>query len=135
VTQNGKPLSLKSDQRGKVIFQRADGHGALAAGTLDSSGHFHLATGSSFEVAPGAYQVAISVSEPLPAQENAESSARLITPAKYSSATDSGLRVDVKPGENVFSFDLTAEPDESGSISPAAGPAVAQPKSAAHEKN
>jgi hypothetical protein len=94
-----------------------------------------LGTGSSFEVAPGEYKVAISVSEPLPAKENAESSARLITPVKYSSTTDSGLRADVKPGENVLSFDMTAESDEGGSISPAASPAAAEPKNAAHEKN
>lgn len=133
VTLDGKPLSVRSDQRGKVVFQRVDGHGALATGTLDSSGHFQLSTGSSFEVAAGEYQVAISVSEPLPMKENAESSAKLITPVKYSSTTDSGLRANVKSGENVFSFDLAVEQNGGGSLSPATSPASPDPKSASHE--
>jgi hypothetical protein len=135
VTLDGKLLSVRADQHGKVIFQRVDGHGALAAGTLDPSGHFHLATGSSFEVAPGEYQVAISVSEPLPMKENAESSAKLITPVRFSSTTDSGLRANVKSGENVFSFDLAVEQNEGGSTSPATSPASPEPKGAAQESN
>jgi hypothetical protein len=135
VTLGGKPLSLQSDQRGKVIFQRADGHGALAAGTLDPSGHFQLGTGSSFEVAPGDYKVAISVSEPLPVKENAEASAKLVTPIKYSSTTDSGLSANVKSGKNVFSFDMAVEPGEGGSPSTATSPAPAEPKSAPQKPN
>ncbi len=135
VTLGGKPLSLQSAQRGKVIFQRADGNGALAAGTLDSSGHFRLATGSSFEVAPGEYKVAISVSEPLPAKENAEASAKLITPVKYSSTTDSGLSATVRSGENVFTFDMAVETDEGSSPSSATSPASSEPKSAPPKPN
>jgi hypothetical protein len=131
VTLNGKPLLIQPAQSGKVIFQPVGGHGAIATGRLDSSGHFTLGTGSSFEVARGDYQVAISVSEPLPAKENAESSAKLVTPVKFSSATDSGLRATVTPGENVFEFDLAGEDTgqvgaEASSSAPVTGKDAAQ---------
>jgi hypothetical protein len=112
VTLDKAPLSVRPNQHGKVVFQPAAGHGAVAVGVLDSVGHFELSTGSSSEVAPGEYQVAISVSEPLPQQEGAERSAKFVTPIKYSSAADSGLKASVKPGENVVSFNLESSTSE-----------------------
>jgi hypothetical protein len=108
VTLDGKPLAIASDSRGTVVFQAVGGQGTVATGILDSSGHFQLAAGSSSEIPPGKYQVAVTVSQLLPKSDNAEQSAKLITPAKYSSVQDSGLQADVKPGENHLDFGLTA---------------------------
>jgi hypothetical protein len=126
VTLDKAPLSVQPNQHGKIVFQPAGGHGAVAVGVLDSAGHFELSTGSSNEVAPGEYEVAISVSEPLPQQENAERSAKLVTPIKYSSAADSGLEANVKPGENVFSFNLESRAGEANSSPPTSSAAPSE---------
>jgi hypothetical protein len=108
VTIDGKPLKLDSDTRGTVVFQPAGGQGAMATGVLDATGHFKLATGAVSDIAPGKYQVAISVVQLLPPSANAEQGGKRMTPAKYSSAIDSGLQADVVPGENNFKFDLSS---------------------------
>src|SRR5262245_32564979 len=112
VTLDGKPLAIGPDARGTVIFQPAGGQGSMATGLLDPTGHFELATGASTEIAPGKYQVAVSVARLLPPSEQAEQSAERITPARYASASDSGLAADVTPGENRVSFDLASGADE-----------------------
>jgi hypothetical protein len=109
VTLDGKPVSLKSDARGTVVFQPTGGKGTMATGVLDSTGHFTLATGAMPEVAPGKYQVAISIVELLPATDEGEQAGKRITPAKYASPIDSGLQAEVVPGVNKFQFDLTAD--------------------------
>lgn len=106
VTLDGKPAPVGSDSRGTVVFQPAGGQGSMATGVLDSKGHFALATGASPIVSPGKYQVAISVVELLPRTEQAERGGKRLTPAKYSSAIDSGLQAEVVPGPNEFKFDL-----------------------------
>jgi hypothetical protein len=111
VKLDGQPLTIASDARGTVVFQPDGGRGTMSTGVLDSTGHFSLATGSSLEVAPGMYYVTISVSQLLPKSDQEEQAARLITPAKYASASESGLKADVAPGENHFSFDLISNPD------------------------
>jgi hypothetical protein len=134
VTLDGKALSVRPEARGKVVFQPEGGRGTVSIGELDSAGHFQLSTGSSVEVAPGKYQVAISVVEALPKKENAEQSARLITPARYGSATDSGFHADVKNGEkNVFSFALVSETDEEETSSTGTSPASAATAPPSHD--
>jgi hypothetical protein len=71
-----------------------------------------LATGSSPEVARGKYFVTVSVAQLLPKAENGEQGAKLITPEKYASPRESGLEIDVKPGENQVTFDLVSSNDE-----------------------
>jgi hypothetical protein len=90
----------------------------MATGLLDSTGHFNLATGSSPEVAQGKYYVTVSVAQLLPKVENEEQGAMLITPAKYASPRDSGLAIDVKPGENRITFDLVSSTDDGNANSP-----------------
>ncbi len=108
VTIDGKPMTLASDTRGTIVFQPTGGQGATATGLLDATGHFKLATGSQSDIAPGKYQVAISVIQLLPPTEDSEQAGKRVTPAKYSSAIDSGLQANVVPGENQLKFDLSS---------------------------
>jgi hypothetical protein len=112
VTLDGMPLAISPDSRGTIAFQPVSGQGSTATGLLDSSGHFRLATGSSLEIAPGKYQVAISVVQLLPKSEGTEQGAKSITPAKYGSGGTSGLQVDVLPTANEFKFDMFSGADQ-----------------------
>jgi hypothetical protein len=139
VTLDGRPLSVASNARGTVVFQPVGGQGTMATGLIDAAGHFSLATGGSREVAPGKYQVAVSVVQLAPKLEDAEQGTELITPAKYASAHESDLEADVAPGEeNRLSFNLISNADgeslrppqspssvpESNDSQPAANPAA-----------
>lgn len=126
VKLDGQPLTIASDARGTVIFQPDGGRGTMSTGVLDSSGHFSLATGSSLEVAPGKYYVTVSVSQLLPKSDQEEQAARLITPAKYASAGESGLKANVVPGENHFSFDLMSDPNDEGARATNSSPDASQ---------
>jgi hypothetical protein len=119
VTFDGKPLSIAADSRGTVVFQPVSGQGTTPSGLLDSTGHYRLATGGSSEISPGEYNVAISVAQLLPPAEGAEQGAKRITPAKYASAGESGLKAKVLPGENRLSFDLASNADDHSSTSEA----------------
>jgi hypothetical protein len=112
ITLDGRPLSVPSDARGTVVFQPDGGRGTMATGLLDPVGHFDLATGSSREVAPGKYYVTVSVAQLTTKNEQEEQGTRLITPAKYVSASESGLAAEVQPGENELHFDLNSTADE-----------------------
>ena len=109
VTLDDRPLTLDTDSRGTVVFQQGNGQGAMATGVLDPSGHFTLSTGALPEVLPGKYQVTVSIVQLLPRTDQAPQTARLITPAKYGSAIDSGLQAEVAPGENEFQFNLVSD--------------------------
>jgi len=55
----------------------------------------------------GKYFVTVSVAQLLPkAGKTKKLGAKLITPEKYASPRDSGLEIDVKPGENRITLDL-----------------------------
>jgi hypothetical protein len=114
VTVDGKPFTLPSDARGTVVFQPDGGHGTMATGLLNSTGHFQLATGSSSEIAQGKYYVTVTVSQLLQKTESEEQGAKLITPARYSSPNDSGLTADVRAGENQITLNLDSKADDKG---------------------
>jgi hypothetical protein len=112
VTIDGKPISIASDARGNVVFHPVGGQGTMLTGLLDSSGHYRLATGSSSNVTPGRYRVAVSIVELLPKSEQSAQAAQRITPAKYASPNESGFEADVVPGENQLNFDLLSAEEE-----------------------
>jgi hypothetical protein len=134
ITLDGRPLAVPSDARGTVIFQPDGGRGTMATGLLDPTGHFHLATGSLPEVAQGKYYVTVSVSQLLPKAENEEQDAKLITPVKYSSARESGLAANVKPGENQLTFDLKSSVDDGSTKSPSSSSDASQPNDVSSQK-
>jgi hypothetical protein len=113
VTLDGRPLAVGSDTRGTVTFHPANGHGTMAIGLIDSTGHFDLATGGSRAVAPGKYDVSVSVVRLLPKVEDVEQGTELVTPAKYVTAHNSGLQAEVTAAtENQLSFDLDSNADD-----------------------
>jgi hypothetical protein len=126
ITLDGKAISIAPNERGTIIFQTVSRQGATATGLLDSQGRFKLGTGASSEVAPGKYQVAVSVVQLLPTTEGAEQGAKRITPAKYAAASESGLQADVTPGENEIDFNLVHDADENANPP---SPASASPRS------
>jgi hypothetical protein len=115
VTLDGRPLSIGDDSRGTIVFQPANGQGTVASGILNPTGHFKLTTGRSTEVAPGKYQVAVSVIQLLPEVKGTEQGGKRISPGKYATAGTSGLEKEVIPGPNVFEFDMVSSPDTSSS--------------------
>ena len=105
VTLDGKPLA-----KGNIAFY-SGGSAALATGSINSSGNYTLQTGTDKGLTPGNYQVTVVANDVVePAQEFASPIPKLITPAKYSSVSTSGLTAEVKPGSNTFNFDLVSTP-------------------------
>jgi hypothetical protein len=102
VTLDGTPLT-----KGMVTFHPTGG-GALAVGTIDSSGKFRLKTGSSTGLPPGEYLVTVVATEmPEGAAASAEEPMPVkITPEKYADKDKSGLKFTVKGGENDFPIEL-----------------------------
>lgn len=110
VTLDGRPLAIEKGMRGSVVFQSAASEGATLTGLIDAKGHYELASGGSVVVPPRAYWVTVSAMEFVPASEDhPQPSGRLITPAKYASATDSGFRIEVQPGPNKVNLAMTSD--------------------------
>lgn len=112
VTYKGQPVSL-----GTVAF-RNDEKGAVAAAKLDSSGVYQLRFGGDFNVPSGDYFVVVTppdVELPI-ASDIAKDPSKAQTPIvqpefpniprKYRNPLSSGLKFQVKPGENTFDIDL-----------------------------
>jgi hypothetical protein len=110
VTLDGKPLAIHKGMRGSVVFQPATSDGVTLTGLIDGDGRYELAAGGSLVVPARAYWVTVSAMEMMPAtDEQPQPTARLITPAKYASATDSGFRVEVMPGPNQVDLPMESE--------------------------
>lgn len=105
VTLDGKPLT-----KGNIAFY-GGGAAALATGSIDSSGNYTLLTGTDRGLTPGSYQVTIVANDIIePTNELTPLMPKLITPAKYSNASTSGLTAEVKAGSNTHNFDLQSKP-------------------------
>ena len=120
VTLDGQAACRCVRCTGNSYLSAAGGQGTMATGLLDSAGHFQLGDRRVRRiVAPGKYQVAVSVVQLLPKSEDdgaeAPSSLRRRSMRRRS---ESGLEADVVPGENEFSFDLVSNADNEGSRSP-----------------
>jgi hypothetical protein len=101
VTLNGKPVEVGQGMRGTVVFEPQSDSGSTFNGNIDSTGRFELAAGSSREVVPGVYRVSVSAIQILPPDaDHPEQRGERITPAKYASAADSGISIEIKPGAN-----------------------------------
>lgn len=131
VTLNGKPLSIVKGMRGTVVFQPTVANGTTLSGLIDSSGHYELATGGSHTVIPSSYWVTVSAMEIVPpSAAQPQSSGRLVTPAKYASATDSGFRIEVLPGANEVNLPLVSEAESSTVVEADPEPKVGEAESA-----
>ena len=93
VMLNGSPLTS-----GQVIFFTAE-TGSSGMAQVDESGHYEIRD----LAAPGEYTVTVTGQEPMPDGPPVPPSK---IPAKYESASTSGLTLSLKPGANTFDIDL-----------------------------
>lgn len=107
VTLDGKPIAGGPQMYGTVTFQSPDGSGAPAVGIIDDSGQYLLKAGTQGHLPPGDYLVSIAVKKiTLPTTPDSMPQALLVTHADYASASDSGLRASIRPGNNTLDFSL-----------------------------
>jgi uncharacterized protein YceK len=99
-----------TDRYGTVSFYRESGGGAPAIGIIDESGHYVLKTGSQDGIEPGTYLVGVAIKKVTPpASPGGLPQAKLISPAKYASVVQSGLKEVVKTGRNSIDFSLSSK--------------------------
>lgn len=113
VTLDGQPIASGSAMHGTVNFYPATGTGVPATGIIDEAGRYVLKSGSREGIQPGEYMVSIAVNKiTLPKTPSEMPQPTLITPKKYASVTESGLREEVTAGSNTFDFALSSLPDK-----------------------
>ena len=107
VTLNGEPIAGGPRMYGTVTFYPEGGNGAPAVGLIGEAGRYELQTGARSGLVPGPYLIGIAVKKiTMPTDPDEMPQPTLITPKKYASVTASGLREEVKPGNNTFDFAL-----------------------------
>jgi hypothetical protein len=110
VTLDGQPLAGGSGIRALVLFYPTEKAGSPATGSLDANGRYSLAIGSQGSVVPGTYVVTVSATQLIPSPNLGEApSGRAITPRHYSDPKQSEWKVEVKPGNNTFDFQLKSD--------------------------
>jgi hypothetical protein len=110
VTLDGQPIPRGSDVHGTVNFYPENGSGAAAAGMIDESGRYSLRSGSREGIAPGGYLVSVVVNRiTLPKTPAGMPQPTLLTPKRYASVTESGLRQEVTSGSNTIDLALTSD--------------------------
>ena len=111
VTLDGQPIVGGSGVHGSVNFYPANGSGVPAVGIIDASGRYKLMSGSRNGTEPGAYLVSIAMNIiTLPTKPSEMPQPTLITPKKYASMSESGLRAEIKAGSNTLDFDMSSKP-------------------------
>jgi hypothetical protein len=110
VTLDGAPISGGGEISGTVRYYLAEGGGAPAVGRIDGSGRYALKTGGQDGIQPGAYLVAVTVKKiKPPTTPGGMPRADFITPPRYASVTQSGLREMVQSGSNTINFELSSQ--------------------------
>jgi len=107
VRLDGKPLAEAG-----VVFQPI-GQGAVASGTTDAQGQFHLATGSQLGAAPGEYCVTVSKARVIGVDRDervAPTGVKVerVTPVEYADPATSPLKANVNRSTGTYNFDLTS---------------------------
>jgi hypothetical protein len=110
VSLDGQPVNGGPQMYGTVTFYSETGQGAPATAIIDESGRYSLKTGGRDGVEPGTYLVGIAVKKVEPAAvDSGMPKATLITPRRYASVAESGLRETVNLGDNTIDFSLTSK--------------------------
>lgn len=111
VTFNGEPIEGGPGMYGTVTFYPESGSGAPAVGFIGESGQYEVKTGARSGLEPGPYLIGIAVKKiTMPTNPDEMPRPTLITPKKYASVTESGLRENVEPGNNTIDFELFSKP-------------------------
>jgi hypothetical protein len=102
VTYKDRPVTT-----GDILFV-PDATGPTAMGKIDSQGSYELSTDGRRGAAPGSYKVMIVSMEDLAGKlpEERNPLPRLLLPEKYADLQKSGLKAEVKPGDNEINFPL-----------------------------
>ncbi len=103
VTFQGKPLA------GATVIFHAVSDGYVASGVTDKDAIVVLKTGRISGIKPGKYRVTISSVIKTPGGKNrpGPASAKSRLPLQYADRKTTPLTVEVKPGDNVFQFNLS----------------------------
>jgi hypothetical protein len=110
VTLDGKPVEASRERNGTVSFYRESGGGAPAIGIIDQSGRYTLKNGGAGGIEPGNYLVGVAIKELTQPTNGVDMpSVKLISPAKYSDVGQSGLKAEVKLGNNTFDIALQSK--------------------------
>jgi hypothetical protein len=110
ITLNGQPVIGSEQMYGTVSYYREGGGGAPAVAIIDSAGEYELRTGGQNGIEPGTYLVGIAIKKVTPsASPGGMPQAQLISPPRYASVSQSGLREVVEPGKNTIDFQLTSK--------------------------
>jgi hypothetical protein len=108
VTLDGKGVGP-----GVMVFVPESGHGGNpSTGAIQPDGSYFLKTNRDTGLAPGKYNVSVSVfDQPADVKpgERSMKEAKLVTPEKYVSAETSGLEYDVAPGNNTINIELKSK--------------------------
>jgi hypothetical protein len=106
VTLDGKPVGP-----GVVVFAQPGGGSYPAEGAIQPDGSYFLKTSREIGLAPGRYQVALTVLEDpeIAPGERSMTPSKRVTPEKYSSHETSGLEFDVAEGDNTINLELTSK--------------------------
>lgn len=104
VTLDGSPIGV-----GTIVYAPSSG-GKPATGSIESDGSYCVNTSREPGLAPGKYQVAVSIRE-MP--KNVKRSdhpppGKLLIPEKYEQAMTSGLQFEILPGANEIDIKLTS---------------------------
>lgn len=101
-------LDGKSIGPGVVVFAPVGVNANPATGTINANGDYSLLTSRTAGLAPGKYQVSVSVRE-MPANlqpGDRPPPGKLLIPEKFASSATSGLEFEVKPGSNRIDIPL-----------------------------
>ena len=110
VTIDGEPLT-----HGTVAFLAGSKTNAPAAtGAIQSDGSYCVQTGQSGKLISGEYAARVTASEPsIPDPEGGPPTpGALITPVRYADIRTSGLRYNIRSGENVIDIALVSDGPE-----------------------
>jgi hypothetical protein len=107
VKLDGAPLSVDGTKitSGAVSFHPV-GEGAVATGTIDSSGRYTLDTGIKEGIKPGDYIATVVATAPPP---DDKTPGQRVTPDKYGSKETSDKKVTVVAGNNDIPLELTTK--------------------------
>jgi hypothetical protein len=110
VTIDGQPVAGSEQLYGTVSFYREQGGGAPAIAIIDGSGQYNLRTGSQAGVEPGTYLVGIAIKKiTASTTPGGMPQAKLISPLRYASVSQSGFREVVAAGANQIDFELSSK--------------------------
>lgn len=109
VTLDGEPVAKTDTIRCQIALKPTAG-GPAATGSVDESGHFRVAVGSSPAVPPGEYAASVRVRKVTPAETpGGYAASDTLSAERFASSSTSGLVYHLDPGSNEITIDITSQ--------------------------